>query len=159
MENNTYINILISSLEQKIQLLNQIIEITTVQSNILNNPSKEPEEMEKTFAQKEQIIAQIDSLDSGFQSIFSRVKEEIGQNKDQYKEEILLMQDKIAKLTDISVEIQALEERNKSKMQVYFSTQQTKIKEYRTTNKTAASYYKNMANQHHGESVFFDKKK
>jgi len=49
--------------------------------------------------------------------------------------------------------------RNRNKLDSYFSKQKESIKSYKVNSKTASSYYKNMADQHSGESYFYDKKK
>ena len=96
----TYIAIMIQSLEKKEQVLDKIIELDTVQKNQLEDPNLTPDDFDDVVEQKSKLIEQLDNLDSGFEKLFERVKEELEGNKETYKEEIRIMQDHIRKITD-----------------------------------------------------------
>ena len=96
----TYIAIMIQSLEKKEQVLDKIIELDTVQKNQLEDPNLTPDDFDDVVEQKSKLIEQLDNLDSGFEKLFERVKEELEGNKETYKEEICIMQDHIRKITD-----------------------------------------------------------
>lgn len=112
----TYIAIMIQSLEKKEQVLDKIIELDTVQKNQLEDPNLTPDDFDDVVEQKSKLIEQLDNLDSGFEKLFERVKEELECNKETYKEEIRIMQDHIRKITEKSVKIQSQEARNKALM-------------------------------------------
>jgi len=72
----TYIAIMIQSLEKKEQVLDKIIELDTVQKNQLEDPNLTPDDFDDVVEQKSKLIEQLDNLDSGFEKLFERVKEE-----------------------------------------------------------------------------------
>jgi hypothetical protein len=53
-----------------------------------------------------------------------------------------------------------LEQKNKEKFTAAVGKKHREIRDFKISNKTAVSYYQNMANQHHEwQTYFFDKKK
>lgn len=158
--NITYINILIDTLNKKLNILKQIMDETGIQKDLLDNTPLDVEKYEESFAVKDVLINNILELDQGFENLYDRIKEEITSNKNKYREEILTLQGLIQELTDISIKLQLLESSNKIKMEVYFKNQKSEIKRKKIFNKTALGYYKNMTDQHQeGQSYFIDKKK
>ena len=61
-------------------------------------------------------IEQLELLDDGFQELFDRVKDDLKNHPDIYRDEIAQMQDYIRKLTSKSATIQVQEARNKDLM-------------------------------------------
>lgn len=158
--NKTYMKILINTLEKKLFFLDGIMHETLIQEEILNEAQFDIEKYQASFDVKEDIIKNIFELDQGFDSIYDRIKEEITNNKSAYKEDIIKLQELINELTVISIKLQTLERKNKTKMELYFSRQKSEIKRMKISNKTALGYYKNMTDQHQeGQSYFIDKKK
>ena len=101
----TYIEIMIQSLEKKEQVLDKIIELDTIQKNQLEDPNLEPEAFDEVVEAKSQLIEQLNNLDSGFEKLFARTREELDGNKEMHKEQIRIMQDHIRSITDKSVKI------------------------------------------------------
>ena len=159
MDKRSYISILKDTLEKKVLILNQLLEVTLLQEQCISDDLINTDEFEQTFEMKEAIIENINKLDEGFELIYDHVKEELSDNQIQYKEEILHLQELIRQITEKSTEIQAIEMRNKSKVEAFFLQRKKMIKGFKVNSKRASSYYKNMADQHHGESYFYDKKK
>ena len=159
MDKRSYIIILKDTLEKKVSILNQLLEITLRQEKYISENLDSVDEFEETYTAKGTLIEQLNKLDEGFELIYENVKEELSVNQIQYREEILYLQDLIRQITERSTELQAIEMRNKNKIEAYFSKRKKEIKGYKVNSKTASSYYKNMADQHDGESYFYDKKK
>lgn len=157
-ESIMYIEILLNSLEKKEQLLNKILDITKDQEIILND-AFDLDAFDTTMEEKEKLIDQIEQLDLGFETVYERVKEELVIHKQQHQPSIVKMQASITKLTQLSAKLQTLELNNKIKLENCMVNQRQKIRTSKTSSSTAASYYKNMANQHQGQSYFLDKKK
>lgn len=158
--NITYINILIDTLNKKLHILKTIMDETLIQKELLDKTQLDMEKYESSFAVKDEMIKNLLELDQGFDSLYDRIKEDITNNKDKYKEDIINLQALIQELTDISVKIQMFEKKNKIKMELYFSNQKSEIKRKKIINRTALGYYKNMTDQHQeGQSYFIDKKK
>ena len=155
----TYVDIMIQSLDKKLQVLDRIIEMNTTQKRLLEDDMASIEDFDKTVEEKAKLIEQLDQLDSGFDKLFSRVKEVLQENKGEYADKIRMMQDGIRRITDKSVEIQAQEARNKTLMIRKFAYVKDAAKSVRTNSKVATQYYKNMMNLHYVDPQFMDNKK
>ena len=155
----TYIEIMIQSLNKKLQVLDAIIEQNIKQKDILENPKAEIEEFDATVDTKTALIEQMQQLDSGFEKLFERVQEELAGHKEDYAEAIRTMQSCIRRITDKSMEIQAQEARNKELMIRKFAYVKETAKSVRTNSKIANQYYKNMMKLNYVTPQFMDNKK
>lgn len=155
----TYVDIMIQSLNKKIQVLDRIIELNLIQKETLEDPKAEIEEFDKTVDEKSQLIEQMQQLDSGFEKLFSRVQEELQTNRETYVEQIGIMQSCIRRITDKSMEIQAQEARNHDLMVRKFAYVRDTAKSVRTNSKAASQYYKNMMKLNFVDPQFMDNKK
>lgn len=154
----TYIEILLQSLKKKEQVLYEIIRLDEIQKEQLEDEMCQVDDFDETVEAKSQCVEQLEQLDSGFQKIYDRVSEELKGNKETYADEIRQMQELIKHLTDLSVEIQAQEARNKDLMTRKFADVKKKTKGFRTSGKVADQYYKNMMKLNNVEPQFMDNK-
>lgn len=154
-----YLNILEESLTKKAALLQALLEASNRQSELAGEEGFDLDAFEDTMDQKEALLQQLEELDEGFDSVFQKVEAEVKANKDSYKDSIQVLQQWIRKCTDLGVEIQATEERNKAKLALKFAEQQREIREVKTSSKVATTYYKSMSNKHSEDSYFMDQKK
>lgn len=159
MDNNTYINILSDTLVKKNTVMDKLIEVTLKQEEYINSTSLDMDKFNETLADKERLIEQLNQLDMGFEKIYDHVSEEIRNNTLQHKDQIIFLQNLIKQVTEKSARLQAIEIRNKGKLEIYFSGRKKEIKNFKRSSQTATSYYKNMTSQYQGESYFLDKKK
>lgn len=155
----TYVDIMIQSLEKKLQVLDVIIQVNQTQKELLEDMLSPVEDFDKTVEEKAALIEQMTQLDSGFEKLFERVKEELASNKEAYADSIKTMQSNIRRVTDKSMEIQAQEARNKDLMVRRFAYVKDSAKNVRTNSKIATQYYKNMMNLNHVDPQFMDNKK
>ena len=155
----TYIQIMIQSLDRKLQVLDRIIEVNLRQGNILEDKEASVEEFDKTVEEKAEFIEQMQQLDSGFEKLYARVEEELKSNKDEHAEEIKTMQSRIRTITDKSMQIQAQEARNKDLFVRKMTYVKDTAKGLRTNSKIATQYYKNMMNLNYVDPQFMDNKK
>ena len=155
----TYIEIMIQSLKKKIQVLDQIIELDELQKEQLEDPLASADDFDQTVEDKAALIQQLDQLDSGFDKLYSRVKEELQGNKEAFSERIAKMQELIRSITDRSVKIQSQEARNKNLMTQKFAKVKKQVKEVRTNTKVANQYYRNMTRVNYIDPQFMDNKK
>lgn len=155
----TYIEIMIQSLNKKLQVLDAIIEQNIKQKDILEDQKSTVEEFDATVEAKTVLIEQMQQLDSGFEKLFDRVKEELTEKKEDYTEAISTMQSCIRRITDMSMEIQAQEARNRDLMVRKFAYVKETAKNVRTNAKVASQYYKNMMKLNYVDSQFMDNKK
>lgn len=155
----TYIDIMIQSLERKIQVLDHIIEVNIRQENILEDKRASVDEFDKSVEEKATLIEQLQQLDSGFEKLYARVEEELKTKKEDYTASIKKMQSLIRKITDKSMEIQVQEARNKDLMIRRITYVKDTAKSLRTNSKIANQYYKNMMKLNYVDPQFMDNKK
>ncbi len=155
----TYIKLLVDTLSNKLQVMDQLILLSLTQEKEISSDTFDEKYFEELMDQKSTLIEKLNQLDTGFDTIYQAVDEELKGNKAKYKDAIIVMQDLIKKITDKSVELQALEIRNRDKLEQLLSHKRKEIKSSRVLGKTATNYYKTMANQHEQKSFFYDTKK
>lgn len=157
--NNLYITILIESLEKKIRILDEIILANQEQREGLEDPNLDPDDFDKIVGKKSEYIEQLEQLDNGFEELFARVRDELNENREKYKEQIHTMQDFIRKITDKSLMIQKQEAQNKELMQQKFAAVRSQAREVRKSQKIVNQYYKNMMKTNYVDPQFMDNKK
>ena len=155
-----YLNIIVDTLKKKEILLNNLKAITLKQTDILDAEEFAADEFDSTIEEKQKSIDALLKLDEGFMDTYERVKADLIAYPADYATEISQAKVLIKKQTDLSVELQALEEKNKIKLSVQLTKGRQKGRDFRTSSRTAAAYYKNMSNRHQdGDSYFLDSKK
>ncbi|QUI21461.1 flagellar export chaperone FlgN [Vallitalea pronyensis] len=156
---HTYLNILMDSLDNKKELLKKIYEVTKEQAAYVNEETFELDKFSSYMDEKQAHIDAIELIDSGFQSTFDRIAEELEHHAEPYKNTIILLKEKITAVSDIGINIQVLEEKNKAKIEEHFSRKKKRIKSFKKSKATASNYYKNMNNTFKEQSFFLDQKK
>jgi len=154
-----YIQLMSDALARKIQVLDQLQNLTEQQERVITTEPFDEALFLQTISIKEEHIKVLAQLDSGFEKLYTSVKEELVTGKSKYETSIINMQEQIKKITDLSVKLQALEKRNKAKMETMLIFKRKNIKSARVSNQTATNYYKTMSKQHENQSFFYDKKK
>jgi len=155
----TYVDIMIQSLEKKIKVLEEIKKQNLLQKDLLEDDNGDADAFDKTVEDKSALIEQITQLDSGFDKLFQRVKEALEEDKEGYAPKIQKMQSLIRQITDLSMEIQAQESRNKDLMTRKFVSVRERAKVVRTNSKAASQYYQNMMQLNVIDPQFMDNKK
>lgn len=155
----TYIQLLGEVLRKKAVILEQLTELTRQQDVLISAESFDEDGFDRIISEKEEHIETLAKLDEGFERIYDSVKTELTENKEKYKNQIDVLKELVTKVTNLGVSLQAMEKRNKSKLEVLFAQKRRAIKNSRISSQTAASYYKTMASQQEEQSYFYDKKK
>lgn len=156
---NEYLSVMIQSLQKKISVLDEITEKNKEQRQILEQEELDSEAFERNVREKSELVEQINFLDEGFEDLYERIKSVIEAEKQEYKEEILLMKQLITEITEKSVNIQSDEVRNRSLVERKFAQERKKIKSRKTSSTVANQYYKNMSKLNYVDAQFMDKKK
>lgn len=156
---STYVDIMIQSLKKKLQVLDEIKKINIIQKQLLEDDRSDADEFDKSIEDKAKLIEQMNQLDSGFDKLFDRVKDEFDTNKEAYAERIKTMQGLIRQITDLSMELQAQESRNKDLMTRKFVSIRERAKVVRTNQRAANQYYQNMMQLNVIDPQFMDNKK
>lgn len=154
-----YIKLLEDTLSKKEEALKKLLELTRLQENIISADELKEEDFLQTLEQKEEQIDLLSKLDDGFEQLFQSVKDELINNKAKYTEEITALKELITAITDLSVELQAMEKRNKTRLEAYFSIKRKEIRNSRINSRSVTNYYKSMSKQQDIQSYFYDKKK
>lgn len=154
-----YLNILLESLRKKSDVLDEIIRISKRQGEALTCEPLSFEEFDKCVDDKDICIEQLNQLDEGFESLYQRVKQELENNKSQHSVWIQECQGLIAQITEKSVEIQALEARNKQSVEAAFKKERKGYNKGKRSVEVAKNYYQNMNNTGVIPPHFMDQKK
>lgn len=154
-----YVEIMIQSLKNKIKVMDVIIELDEQQKVALEDPMLTPEAFDELVEKKSDMIDQLLNLDSGFEKLFERVKLELQDRKDDYKEQIAEMKEMIREITDKSVQIQAQEARNKTLMTNKFEEIKKSARNVRKGSEVVTKYYQSMNKTGYIDSQFWDQKK
>ena len=136
------------------------MELTKEQNKILSKEDIDADYFERIVDEKDRKINEVLTIDKGFQSLFDKISVYIKANPQTYRQQILEMQNFIRTITDIGVEIENLEYKNRENFKKHILLKRNNIKDFKVSNKTAVSYYKNMSNQHREwQSYFIDSRK
>lgn len=156
---NSYVGILIESLQQKKIVLSALAHKNEEQAAIVKEDNFDLEAFDRNTNAKADLISKLELLDNGFASVYERVREEMMEHKDQHKSEIETLQTLISQITDLSIAIQASEARNKQMLEQYFIQSRKRLKNNRISVKVANDYYKNMSQVNYIDPQLLDKKK
>ncbi|MCH5260106.1 MAG: flagellar protein FliT [Lachnospiraceae bacterium] len=151
--------ILLQSLEKKNKLLDQMILQNSVQEEILKQEEFDMDAFDAAIDQQSAYIEQLDKLDLGFESVYDRVREELIENKDRYRNEITGMKEQIQQITDKIVTLNAGNMRNKMLAENQFKKKRQEIGSGASKNRVARNYYNNMNNLNYVSPQFYDNKK
>lgn len=152
------LSILEQSLQKKLLLLDDILKKSKEQEGLLKNSDLEPDEFEKNIEEKGALVEELGKLDAGFEQVFQKVKSQLSDKKDQYRDEIRHLQKLIAEITAKSTSIEAQEARNKELAQKKFATVRKQIKEAKTSRQVVNQYYQNMMKLNFVDPQFMDDK-
>lgn len=145
MDSRNYVQMMISSLEKKISLLDELQKETDVQTEIIRSGEIEKTEFEESMVKKEKAIEMLIFLDNGFQNIYDKMSDTFKENKDVYASEIKKMQELIKCITEKSTHLQTSEHRNDMMMKTAVKTARDKIHQSRVSAAAVNGYYKSMA--------------
>lgn len=154
-ENSVYVRMMADSLKKKENILEFLYKKTVEQETVLKSEEPDLTQFQQTIDEKGREIAQLDQLDQGFDTLFRLVEKEIQANRANYREEILEMQDRIRRVSDLSMKIQVLERQNSERLQGYLARKRGEIRGARVSGRTASSYYQNMANAHKSDQSYY----
>ena len=162
VKTESYLEMMKDSLDKKIELLKQIQEKNKEQYNILSVQLKDnevdQEAFDKIVEEKSEIADELYVLNDGFTSLFDNLKNEINDNKERYKDQIIHMQGQIRDIMDLTNTIELQEHANKELADTFFSNERKKLKGVRNSSRASMNYYQNMNRSKVEESMFMDEK-
>mgnify|MGYP004509900261 FL=1 len=155
-----YVNMMVDTLERKKTILEKLLHQTREQEALLKDEEMDVETFQNIIDRKGEEIEKLNQMDEGFDTLFRYVEKEITANRMTYKIQIQKMQKLINEVSELGIQIQALEHQNSGHFKIYLANQKQSVKKFYTNNRTAANYYQNMANAHKpGSSYFFNETK
>ena len=157
-EHSNYLMIMVESLSKKIEILETLLEYTKQQEVLLEAEEFSMEKFGEFVEKKGELIDTLNTMDQGFEQVYERLEEEIKGKKEEYSHEILLMQQRIKTITDLSIKLQELEYQNKEKAEAQFAKTRTEIRNFRQSKDNVNKYYRVMSNTQVVDSAFLDKK-
>jgi len=155
---NNYLSILEESLRKKIQVLTNIQDYNQKQQHIFQSEQIDMDKFDDYVEEKGTLIDEVAKLDIGFETLYDNVAEELKEHREEYAEQILILQELITHVTEISISIQAQEARNRKLVEDYFLSERANIRKGRQSSKAAYDYYKNMRKINNVSPQFMDKK-
>ncbi len=147
MDNNKQcVDMLEDVLKKQLDTLCEILKVTKEQERIASEPTFDEESFDETLSKKDVLIIRLNELDNGFASIYGRVRSEVQNNPDMYREKIAVLQGLIRQCTDLGMEIQTLENRNKDKLAKCFASKKQEYSAKHTAANVANKYSRTMKN-------------
>lgn len=154
-----YLTLLEESLRKKLQVMAEIQKYNLRQQEVFQSGNVDIDRFDEYVEEKGRLIERLNLLDSGFEKLYANVADELKGNRDAYAEQIKVLQELIAAVTDTSVAIQTQEARNKKLVEEFLKKQREGIRMNRKTSKAAINYYQNMSKSSIVMPVFVDDKK
>lgn len=153
------LQILQDSLEKKIVLLADIEEKSKEQEAIIKKENFTFQEMDENMDAKSKLIEELSLLDNGFETLYEKIREELLENKDQYRVQIEEIQNLIVEVTARGASIEAIEARNKAAIEAYFSREKKELQKRKNVSSVARSYYQTAKQMKNVAPQFLDTKK
>ena len=159
MQEREYLDVLIRSLRKKLVLLNRVSVLNQEQREILQDEDSDPDAFDMNVRDKGEVVEQIVALDTGFNEVYTHIKELMEHDHSLYEDQLEQMRELIRLIMAKDATIRAEERRNYELAQRKFSTVKSKVREMKVNRKAASSYYRAMMRQNPGDSLFLDNKK
>lgn len=153
-----YLKVLQETLQKKKEILESILKASEKQREIVSAEVVDWEAFDRGVEAKGVLIEQMMKLDEGFQNVYNHVKEELATNKDKHKAEIAGMQSLIRAVTELGVQVETLEMRNKALIEKRFAEEHKQIKQSKVGSKVAMEYYQKMNKLNVVEPQLMDRK-
>ena len=105
MENQ--LTILSESLDKKLEVLQKIREYNKRQEEIFSAEKVDMSLFDDAVEEKQRLIDEVVRLDEGFEILYEKLAKELEGNRQRYAAQIRELQAKVAKVTELSVSVQA----------------------------------------------------
>ena len=154
-----YLNVLITSLRRKGAILRELLAKTEEQKALLTDETFSEEKFMELTEEKTVLLDNLNQQDDGFEALYKRVAPILQERKAFYKEEVQTMQQLIREITDLSVQIQSLETRNRAGLELFLRNKRSEIRQVKRSRSAAVKYYNTMSKMNLDDAQFMDKKK
>jgi hypothetical protein len=154
-----YLKVLIESQNKKLRLLEEAEQLDKEILLLIREEQADMDAIDANMTAKGDLIEKLDELDDGFESIYEKIRTDLQEHKELYKNEIRILQNQISQITEKTVKIRALEERSRREIEAFFENRKKKIRAEKSSVKIANAYAVNMRRINKVDSFFVDKKK
>lgn len=154
-----YLQILLESLEKKKSVLLEIIDLEKEQLEIALKEELDFERYDDSVTKKDELIERLDKLDEGFTTTYEYVREELQENPKAHEEIVKELKKLVAEVTDLTVEVQSKEARNKEAIGLAIKKSRGRLKQKTVSKNAALQYYKNMSQINTVDPQLMDRKK
>ena len=139
-----YLTIMQESLRKKMDVLDEIIRISKMQEETLQAEPVDYEAFDRCVDDKDVCLEQLELLDKGFEALYQKVEQELKNNSG--KDAFWVHETKrlITQVTEKSVEIQALEARNKQAIETMLRKSRQGFRQGKRSMDVARNYYQSM---------------
>ena len=155
----TYLNLMIDSLEKKLAVLEQIQAASEKQSGLIKAEPFDQEQFDKAMDEKAEQIEQLNQLDDGFDSLYSRIREELPAQKEAYREQIGKLQELIRQISEKSATVQVVEQRNRAALEKVCARENERLRAIQNKSLLMKNYARNMSQVNYIDPQFMDWKK
>ena len=93
-------------------ILEQILHQTKEQEILLKDEEMDMDAFQTIIDRKGEEIEKLNQMDEGFDTLFHHVEKEINENRMAYKSQIQKMQKLINEVSELGIQVQALEHQN-----------------------------------------------
>ena len=152
------LTILSESLDKKLEVLQKIQEYNKRQEEVFSAEKVDMSLFDDAVEEK-RLIDEVVRLDDGFEIMYEKLARELEGNRQRYAAQIRELQAKVAKVTELSVSVQAQEARNKKLIESYFAKERSNIGQRRKSARSAFDYYKSMSSTGYTQPQMYDSKK
>ena len=153
------LTILSESLDKKLEVLRKIQEYNRRQEEVFSAEKVDMSLFDDAVEEKQRLIDEVVRLDDGFEIMYEKLARELEGNRQRYAAQIRELQAKVAKVTELSVSVQAQEARNKKLIESYFAKERSNIGQRRKSARSAFDYYKSMSGAGYVPPQMYDNKK
>ncbi len=155
----TYLNLMIDSLEKKLAVLEQIQAASVRQAQLIKAEPFDQEKFDNAMDEKAKQIDQLNQLDDGFDSLYSRVRENLSLQKESYLDEIAKLQKLIRLISEKSAAIQVAEQRNRTALEKVCARENERLRTIQNKSNLMKNYARNMSQVNYIDPQFMDWKK
>lgn len=152
------LTILSESLDRKLEVLQKIQEYNKRQEEVFSAEKVDIRQFDDAVEEKQRLIDEVVRLDEGFEILYEKLAKELEGNRQRYAAQIKELQEKVARVTELGVSVQAQEARNKKLIESYFAKERANIGQRRKNAKSAFDYYKSMSGAGYVPPQMYDNK-
>ena len=120
-QTGTYVTIMKESLVRKKNYLQEILDLTNKQGELASAQEFDEEAFGAIVDKKDILISNVNEIDKGFTAVYERVRSEIIQDKELYKDQLKDIQESIKQCVELGMSIESAELRNKSALETAFA--------------------------------------